>query len=253
VIILLFSHLQNADVAPHDDKDKKILTLYSDFTCPMCYLAFLRLRQALQELPPEQRVHLKHGPYQMDATLPEQGVDKYAFLSTLMPPEVLDQIIEELSNDFRTEYGMEMEPRGLLGNSAAAHRLALYAQDNYPEDVAWNLKESLFQIHCLQGKSMGDPVALREAARSCGLMTNNKMNKDASKAVEDVLGASDKKYAAAMGRQIMRAQEILGINEIPALVLSKKELGDCQDIVLPEAKDIKTVKGFKELLEIKVV
>lgn len=216
----------------------------------MCYLTFLRLRQALQELPPEQRVLLKHGPYQLDATLPEQGVDKYEFLSTLMPPEVLDQIIEGLCEEFRTDFGMEMEPRGLLGNSAAAHRLALYAQDNYPEDVAWKLKEELFQIHCLQGKSMGDREALREAARSCGLMSSGKKKKDVSKAVEDVIGASNKEYAAAMGRQIMRAQEILGINEVPALVLSETGM---DDTVLPGAiKDIKSVKGFKELLEEKV-
>jgi len=215
--------------------------LYSDFTCPTCFLEFTRLRRALEELPSTQRPPLLHGSFQLDATLPVAGVDKYEYLSALVPPAVLDPMIDDLCAEFRQVFAnedLEMNPRGLLGNSAAAHRLALYAQDHCAPATALALKDALFQIHSIQGKSMGDTEALLAAAAQAGVP-----NKGG--AVTQVIAASNREYAAKVGRQILRAKEILGITAVPALVVVAE---DGEERVLEGVQDIKTVEGFKELL-----
>ena len=211
------------------------LRLYSDFTCPYCYLEFTRLRLAMANLPEDQRLPLSHGPFQIDETLPAEGVDKYNFLSRLIPPEALDPMIDDLCRQFR-ELDREMNPRGMLGNSAPAHRLQIWAEENLPEPQATELKDCLFQIHCYEGKSMSDIDAIVKAAARAGLTDEVQVRK-----VID-----DKSYFTKLTKAKKHAKDKLGIDAVPALMV----IQDCgKKKILEEASNIESVTGMQELVQ----
>ena len=56
----------------------------ADVVCPWCYLGWRRLHQALA-LRPDIEPHVVWRPYQLDPTLPEEGVDRAAYMAAKFP------------------------------------------------------------------------------------------------------------------------------------------------------------------------
>lgn len=215
-------------------ENRKRFILYSDFTCPYCYLEFLRLNRAMEMLPESQRIDICHGSFQLDDTLPTQGVDKYEFLSKIVPPAALDPMIEILCDQFEA-LGMEMNPRGLLGNSARAHRLQIWAETHLPRSQAIELKDRLFRIHSCLGKSMGDADAIVEAAADAGITDEAK--------IRSIL--DNKAYDRRLRKAKKHAKEDLGIQSVPYLLYIN---GKGKQRKLEEATGIETVDGFADLI-----
>jgi len=230
-----FFGISSRNVSQQDNNRNKFV-LYSDFTCPYCYLEFIRLTRAMKMLPEEERLDICHGPFQLDDTLPIEGVDKYKFLSTIIPPSALDPMIQILCEQFE-ELDMEMNPRGLLGNSAPAHRLQIWAESNIPREQAIKLKDQLFRIHSCQGKSMGDVDAILKAAAKAGL-------KDEAM-IRSIL--DDKKNERKLKKAKKHAKETLGIQTVPYLLYID---GKGKQRKLEEATAIETVDGFADLIDI---
>lgn len=220
---------------PINNKNKR-LVLYSDFTCPYCYLEFVRLSRAIQKLPEEDRPILSHGPFQLDDALPIDGVDKYKMLSGIIPPSALDPMIDILCSQFE-DLDMEMNPRGLIGNSVYAHRLQIWAEEECPPEQAHKLKDRLFKIHSCQGKSMGDVDAIVRAAYKAGLTNEAKIRK---------ICLRDSRYASKLKKMIKHAKKDLGIVSVPCLMVIEK---NGQHRKLEEAMAIETVDGFLDLLD----
>ena len=195
----------------------------------MCFLEFLRIQQAVQELPPEQSIYLKHGAYQNDLSLPAKGVDKMEYLYKLAPKEVMDNMIDETAQEFE-ELGLKLDVSGLYGNSRSAHRLALHAETQ-GQDIAAAVKDALFRIHNIKGLSLGDTETLLKDTDSVGL-----------KGAREILEGSQ--YISDIGRDMAKA-EILGIESTPALVYVN---ANGNEKVLDQAREIKSAKGFKELI-----
>jgi len=217
------------------DSKQKRLILYSDFTCPYCYLEFVRISRAIEELPKEKRPILSHGPFQLDENLPSEGVDKYDFLSQLIPPSALDPMIDILCSQFE-DLDMEMNPRGLIGNSAPAHRLQIWAEENCPPEQAHKLKDRLFKIHSCIGKSMSDVDAIVKAASKAGLTDEAK--------IRSII--KDPKYATKLKKMKKHAKKTLDIQAVPCLMRVEKK-GRLKKI--EEATEIETVDGFIDLLD----
>lgn len=213
---------------------RKRLVLYSDFTCPYCYLEFVRLTRAMEKLPNEKQLIISHGAFQLSDSLPSKGVDKYEYLTKLIPPAVLDPLIEILCSQFE-ELGMTMNPRGVMGNSAPAHHLQIWAEEHCPPYQALKLKDNLFQIHSCIGKSMSDVDAIIEAAAKAGLTDEVK--------IRSVL--KDRKYAANFKRMLKHAEIDLGIQTIPCLLVVGPT-GKEQKI--DGATGIDTVDGFTNII-----
>jgi len=217
-------------------RTKKIkLVLHSDFTCPYCYLEFVRLTRAIDTLPPETRPILWHGPFQLDDSLPSGGVDKYEFLCKIIPPAVLDPMIDILCEQFR-ELDMEMSPRGKIGNSAPAHRLQIWADEHLEAEHANLLKDRLFRIHSCQGKSMSDKTAILDAAKQAGLTIDGNR-----------LGGilADPKYEAKMKKMRKHSRKDLKITTVPCLMIID---ANGKERILNKASGIETVDGFRKLL-----
>lgn len=133
-----------------------------------------------------------------------------------MSAEDLDALMDGLCQRFRA-YNLEMNRGGLLGNSAAAHRLMLWAQedDEVDEETCLNLKNELFKIHSCYGKSMGDLDALRNAAKKVGL--GDRKSEIAKVISHDRIHTN--KYQRTLEEQIDEAKNVLDIQAVPALVV----------------------------------
>mmetsp|Transcript_1108 Transcript_1108/g.2602 ORF Transcript_1108/g.2602 Transcript_1108/m.2602 type:complete len:195 (+) Transcript_1108:297-881(+) len=190
----------------------------------------------MERLPKTMRMDIGHGAFQLDESLPREGVDKYGFLSKLIPPEVLDPMIDILCEQFEDLDMEEMNRTGLLGNSALAHRLQIWAETNLTRTRSLALKDELFKIHSIKGRSMGDVDAIIEAAASAGLTDES--------LVRSVL--KDPKYIDRFKKQKKRARETYGIESVPCLVLIEANTGKHRK--LDDATGIETVDGFSDLI-----
>jgi predicted DsbA family dithiol-disulfide isomerase len=177
---------------------------------------------------------MSHGAFQLDENLPSEGVDKYELLSQLIPPSALDPMIDILCTQFR-ELGMEMNPRGMIGNSAPAHRLQIWAEENCTPEQALMLKDQLFKIHCCQGISMSDSDAIVQAAAKAGLTDESK--------IRSII--KDSKYTTKLKRQIKHAKKDLDIQSVPCLMVIKP---DGRQRKLEKATSIETIQGFVKLI-----
>mmetsp|Transcript_18448 Transcript_18448/g.45738 ORF Transcript_18448/g.45738 Transcript_18448/m.45738 type:complete len:235 (-) Transcript_18448:147-851(-) len=215
--------------------EKAKFVLFSDFTCPYCYLEFLRLTKAMSLKPEEERLVISFSPFQLDDSLPAEGVDKYKFLSNLIPPAALDPMIDELGSKFKP-LGVEFTGHGLIGNSAQAHCVMIWASETASEAQQLKLMDALFQIHCSIGKSIGDPDAIVEAAAKAGF--------DDEAKIRSIL--KNPTYTAKLKALRTNAATELGITTVPCLTVVKK---DGKQDKLEEAAQIETVQGFTDLIE----
>ena len=185
--------------------------------------------------PENERLPISYSPFQLDDSLPPEGLDKYNFLSSLIPPAALDNMIEDLANKFKT-LGVPFNGKGLMGNSAQAHCLMIWAVETAPQEQMLKLMENLFQIHCSLGKSIGDTDAIVEAAAKAGF--------DDEEQIRTVV--KDPKYKEKLKELRARATSELGITTVPMMSVIQK---DGKQKKLEEIAQIDSVQGFSDLIE----
>ena len=81
----------------------------ADVVCPWCYLGWRRLEKALA-LRPDLQATVTWRPYQLDPTLPEEGVDRKAYYAAKFPdPERREAGIQELTPEIGAGLGLHTE------------------------------------------------------------------------------------------------------------------------------------------------
>lgn len=193
------------------------------------------MTKAMSLKPEDERLVISYSPFQLDDSLPAEGVDKYKFLSNLIPPSALDPMIDDLGNKFKP-LGVQFTGKGLIGNSAASHCLMIWALETAPQPQILKLMDALFQIHCSVGKSVGDPDAIVEAAAKAGF--------DDEEQIRSVL--KDPKYTAKLKELRVMATSEYGISTVPCLAVIKK---DGKQEKLEEAAQIDSIQGFTDLID----
>jgi predicted DsbA family dithiol-disulfide isomerase len=139
----------------------------ADLVCPWCYVGWANLKQALAQRPGvEPRIVWR--AFQLDPTIPPEGVDREAFMAAKFPDRArreamnahLAQAGEAAGIDLRLN-DIEKRP-----NTDAAHRLVLFARGLGDEGP---LVEALFRAYWTEGRDIGDPGVLAELAGEAGL------------------------------------------------------------------------------------
>lgn len=185
--------------------------------------------------PEDERLSITYSPFQLDDSLPAEGVDKYKFLSNLIPPAALDPMIDDIADKFKP-LGVEFTGKGLMGNSAQAHCLMIWAMETAPHPQVLKLMDALFQIHCSIGKSVGDPEAIVEAAVKAGFNDEEQ--------IRSVL--QNPKYKTKLKELRTQATTQLGITNVPMLTVITK---DGKQEKLEEAAQIDSIQGFTDLID----
>lgn len=150
------------------DANSITIDVVSDVVCPWCFIGQKRLDRAIAASGADVHVHWR--PFQLDPTIPSEGKDRRAYM------------LEKFGSEERIrEIHARIEPLGaaegisfafdaikVAPNTLDAHRVIRWA-GAAGEDVQNRLVRRLFQLNFEEGKNLGDPSVLVEAAREAGM------------------------------------------------------------------------------------
>lgn len=147
-----------------------VIEMVSDIVCPWCWLGLRRIEEA-RALAPDVDVQLLFRPYELDPTIPADGVDYKAYMSSrVSSPEgkermaAMRQALIDYGNAENIPYRFDAVTH--RPNSFDAHRLVRWAQGQGKGGAA---KEALFRAYFNEARDVGDHGVLVEIARSIDL------------------------------------------------------------------------------------
>ena len=151
--------------------DRQTLTIdvVSDVVCPWCYLGQKRLDNAIAAAP-EADVVVSWRPFQLDPTIPPEGMDRKAYMRAKFGDEArlrdAHARLEALGAAEGIDYAFDAIK--VSPNTLDAHRVIRWAGAAGPE-VQNKLVRNLFHLYFEKGVNIGDHAALAEAAREAGM------------------------------------------------------------------------------------
>lgn len=139
----------------------------ADVVCPWCYLGWRRVKNALAARPDLEPIVIWR-PYQLDPTLPEQGVDRAAYMAGKFKDPLRLKAVHKALEEAGAEEGVTFafDRITLAPNTAAAHRLIRWARGAGVQDA---VVEALFAAYFEQGRDIGDPMVLGQIAKAAGM------------------------------------------------------------------------------------
>jgi len=147
-----------------------VIEMVSDIVCPWCWLGLRRIEEA-RALAPEVDVQLLFRPYELDPTIPPEGVDYKAYMSgRVSSPEgkermaTMRQALIDYGNAENIPYRFDAVTH--RPNSFDAHRLVRWAQG---QGKGGEAKEALFRAYFNEARDVGDHGVFVEIARSIDL------------------------------------------------------------------------------------
>lgn len=183
------------------------IEIYSDVVCPWCYIGKRRLERALDQLNGDAQGRITWRPFQLNPTMPKEGMDRTAYLEAKFGSLDAFRQLEEhvLAAGAAERIPFAFEKMARTPNTFLAHRLIWYAGQQGRQDA---VVESLFRGYFEEGADIGVRSTLVQLADRSGL---------SGEAVERFLrsdeGTEDVKAEEAAGHR-------LGIRGVPYFVLN---------------------------------
>lgn len=147
-----------------------VIEMVSDIVCPWCWLGLRRMEEA-RRLAPEVEVQLLFRPYELDPTIPPEGVDYKAYMSSrASSPDgkermaTMRRALIDYGNAENIPYRFDAMTH--RPNSFDAHRLVRWAQGQGKGGAA---KEALFRAYFSEARNIGDHGVLVDIAREIDL------------------------------------------------------------------------------------
>lgn len=139
----------------------------ADVVCPWCYLGWRRLEKALA-MRPDVQATIVWRPYQLDPTLPEEGVDRKAYMAAKFPDAERREAIGKILDDAAAEDGISWNLAAIpvSPNTNAAHRVIRWAQTAGAQNA---VLEGVLAAYFTHGQDIGDPVVLADIAGAAGM------------------------------------------------------------------------------------
>lgn len=139
----------------------------ADVVCPWCFIGWRRLERALA-LRPDVEAEIVWRPYQLDPSIPEEGVDRRAYMAAkFTDPERRAAMVEALTEAASGE-GLDLKIADIpiSPNTNAAHRLIRWAQG---QGVQRQVLEGVLSAYFTELRDIGDPVVLADIAEKNGM------------------------------------------------------------------------------------
>ena len=139
----------------------------ADVVCPWCWLGWRRLNKALA-LRPEVDATILWRAYQLDPALPEEGVDRAAYMGAKFPDADRRRAMGEALAAEAAQDGAVLNNDRITRspNTNAAHRVIRWAQSQGRGPAAI---EATFAAYFTEGRDIGDPIVLSEIGAAAGL------------------------------------------------------------------------------------
>jgi len=144
---------------------------YSDVICPWCYVGKRRLERALKQVGDRVRVEVMWMPFQLNPTMPKNGMDRTVYLETKFGSlSVFDEMQQRLLEAGQSEQiSFAFQKITRTPNTFLAHRLIWYAGQQGCQDAVVN---QLFQGYFEEGLDIGTASVLGELADRAGLQAD---------------------------------------------------------------------------------
>jgi predicted DsbA family dithiol-disulfide isomerase len=140
----------------------------ADVVCPWCYIGWRRLEQALA-MRPDVAAEILWRPYQLDPSIPEEGVDRRAYMEAKFgaDPDRRKAMLDAL-NESAASVGLDLKIADIpiSPNTNAAHRLIRWAQGQGLQEP---VLEATLNAYFVELKDIGDPVVLANIAAAAGM------------------------------------------------------------------------------------
>jgi predicted DsbA family dithiol-disulfide isomerase len=147
------------------------IEIYSDVVCPWCFIGKRRLEQALETAGYAQEAHIAWRPFQLNPTMPKEGMDRRVYLDAKFGGTEARRAIEERVAKTGEADGIvfAFDRIERTPNTFDAHRANWFAQQQGKQD---DLAEALFHAYFTEGRDIGNGQALVEVASEAGLDGN---------------------------------------------------------------------------------
>ncbi len=183
------------------------IDVVSDVVCPWCYLGKARLDQALAEIGGTIPVTVRWQPYQLDPTVPAEGLSRDAYMiakfGDLSRIDAAHRRLTALGAAAGITYRFDAITRA--PNTIDAHRVVHWAAEAGLEGA---MVTRLFELEFAEGADVGNHGVLAEAARAVGMDAAEVMRKLAA-------GVDDALIRAEAQRWID-----MGVSGVPCFVLN---------------------------------
>lgn len=143
-----------------------VIDIISDVMCPWCYIGKRRLERALAERT-DIPVDVRWRPFQLDAAIPAQGMDRKEYLKRKFGPERADEVYATIKETGIAEsIPFAFEKIEKSPNTIDAHRVLRWAAAGGDQQVA---VERLFAGYFVEGRDLNDVDYLVEVGEASGL------------------------------------------------------------------------------------
>lgn len=187
------------------------LDVVSDVMCPWCYIGKRRLEKALELVDPSIKVEIDWKPFQLDATLPEEGKDRQQYLEEKFGSKASadDKYAAIKAAGLSENIPFDFDAIKLSPNTLNAHRVIAWAGEagHHRQD---RVVERLFKAYFSEGKNIGDKAVLSEAAGEAGMDPSAVATR-----LETDEGLAEAQQAVAHAHQI-------GVTGVPCFIIEQK-------------------------------
>ncbi len=145
------------------------IEIWSDYSCPFCYIGKTHLEKALKELKLTDDVNVVVRAFQLDPLAPKETSETTAAMLSLKYGVTLQhatKMVEDVATKAKRSgitmnYG-KVKPT----NTFDAHRVMKAAKDKGQKEA---LMKALFKGYFEDGLNLSDPDVLENIAKSCGM------------------------------------------------------------------------------------
>ena len=161
-----------------------IIDVVSDAVCPWCFVGKRRLEAALEQTG-EDGVSVRWRPYQLDPTIPAEGLDRRAYMKAKFRDDSRLAEVHDRLKALGAEVGIQFDFDAIARapNTLGAHRLIRWAEQAGAQD---QIVERLFSDYFEKGRDIGDVEVLVAAAEAWPILARSK-----SKSTTNLPGRSE--------------------------------------------------------------
>jgi predicted DsbA family dithiol-disulfide isomerase len=205
------------------------IDVVSDVICPWCYIGKRKLDQALHELAGEVKASVRWRPYQLDPSIPVEGVDRQQSLARKFGSADKARSIYKTIGEAGEADGINFRFEDIqrTPNTLDAHRVIYWAMNQHLRkdpvpgvekstknplegEIQQLLVEELFQLYFEQGQDLGDRNVLIAACEKVGLE---------SLQISKLLEGPEARDLVSHEHQLARG---MGISGVPCLIINNQ-------------------------------
>ncbi len=205
-------NLRNISYMEAQNKElKELITVdvVSDVVCPWCYVGMKRLDEALAQLQNPEDVVVNWHPFQLDPTIPAEGIDRMTYYTNKFGDEAkIRQMFQHLTTvgtEVGIDFNLDAIPNAI--NTLGLHKLLHVAGE---EGIKSEAEEMLFKAYFTDGKDLIDPTTLADLFAPYG------WNEDKIKRI-----LADDTIGYAVTQEISHYQQ-MGVSGVPFFVINNK-------------------------------